>query len=199
VDFRREYLGRLVGAPPQRPGAFFRALLERDNASSSRIFFSLSQLDRSHQAFFTATPSAPRVSLSSSRHPGMQRRASTGYSHIQEFLRSFLSITKIHVEFPGRRSVAVVKGARGTRSTTPNFSSAFPGGRSDIEDEVLLRLAQTHYKDKIDRHTELDNFLAVSRIDAHRTTPLDDESASSRPSAIATPSKAISYSRNFVP
>ena len=44
----------------------------------------------------------------------------------------------------------------------------------DEEDEILLRLARTKYKAT---QSELDNFLAVVRIDAHRSDPLDEASA----------------------
>src|SRR4029077_10127983 len=44
----------LVGAQPSRPGAFFHALLEREDGKLLAYFFTLSQLDRAHQAFFTA-------------------------------------------------------------------------------------------------------------------------------------------------
>src|SRR6267154_274082 len=47
----------------------------------------------------------------------------------------------------------------------------------DVEDELLLHLAQTRYKDNASRHTELENFLAVARIDLHRAKPLDEPSA----------------------
>ena len=170
----------LVGAPPSRPGAFFRALLERDNGKLLAYFFSLSQLDRSHQAFFTATPErASRFFKLFAATQEMQRRASTGYSTFSEFLRSVPLDNENHVEFPGSPEVwAVVKGRAGNEEHNSKlFKRVSRAAAPDIEDEVLLRLAQTHYKDKIDRHTELDNFLAVSRIDAHRTTPLDDESA----------------------
>src|SRR4029077_5994928 len=38
-------------------------------------------------------------------------------------------------------------------------------------------MAKTRYKEKVVRHTELENFLAVARIDAHRSKPLDEQSA----------------------
>jgi hypothetical protein len=170
----------LVGAPPSRPGSFFRALLERDNGKLLAYFFSLSQLDRAHQAFFTANlERASRFFKLFAATDEMQRRASTGYSAFSEFLRSVPLDQENHVEFPGSPEVwAVAKGRSGNEEHNSKLlkrvsRSAAP----DIEDEVLLRLAQTHYKEKIDKHTELDNFLAVARIDAHRTIPLDDESA----------------------
>jgi len=50
-----------------------------------------------------------------------------------------------------------------------------PGRRARSRRRVLLRLAETRYKESATHYTELDNFLAVSRIDAHRTEPLDEE------------------------
>jgi len=46
-----------------------------------------------------------------------------------------------------------------------------------VEDELLLRMAKTRYKDKVAKHSELENFLAVARIDAHRAKPMDEQSA----------------------
>ena len=47
----------------------------------------------------------------------------------------------------------------------------------EVEDEILLRLARTHYKDLLIERSELDNFMAVVRIDEHRSEPLDEASA----------------------
>jgi hypothetical protein len=47
----------------------------------------------------------------------------------------------------------------------------------DVEDEILLRLANTRYKQRGAVRTELDNFLAVVRVDEHRPEPLDENSA----------------------
>jgi len=105
----------LVGAPPSRPGAFFRALLERDNGKLLAYFFSLSQLDRAHQAFFTANlERASRFFKLFAATEEMQRRASTGYSTFSEFLRSVPLDHENHVEFPGSPEVwAVAKGRAG--------------------------------------------------------------------------------------
>src|SRR5258708_35292133 len=45
---------KLVGVSPQQPGAFCRALLEHEGGKLLAYYFTLSQLDRPHQAFFTA-------------------------------------------------------------------------------------------------------------------------------------------------
>ena len=47
----------------------------------------------------------------------------------------------------------------------------------DVEDDILIRLAKTRYKVEGLHHSELDNFLAVVRIDSHRAEPLDEASA----------------------
>jgi Flp pilus assembly protein TadD len=169
----------LVGAPPSTPGAFFSALLERDNGKVLAYFFTLSQLDRAHQAFFTANPQrAERFFKLFASTQEMQRRSATGYSAFSEFLRAVPLDRENHVEFPGSPEIwAVAKGRSTDEAQSKLFKRVSRSAAPDIEDEVLLRLAQTHYNEKIERHTELDNFLAVARIDAHRLTPLDEESA----------------------
>ena len=71
----------------------------------------------------------------------------------------------------------VAQGHSSTEQATRLLKRVSKVTAPEVEDAVLLRLAQTRYKDKAARHTELDNFLAVSRINAHRATPLDEESA----------------------
>jgi len=169
----------LVGAPPTTPGAFFSALLERENGKVLAYFFTLSQLDRAHQAFFTANAQrAARFFKLFAATQEMQRRSSTGYSPFSEFLRAVPLDAENHVEFPGSPEIwAVAKGRSTDETQSKLFKRVSRSAAPDIEDEVLLRLAQTHYNEKIEKHTELDNFLAVARIDAHRATPLDEESA----------------------
>ena len=169
----------LVGAPPNRPGDFFRALLERENGKLLAYFFTLSQLDRAHQAFFTAnTARASRFLKLFATTQEMQRRISSGYSTFSEVLRSVPLDHENHVDFPGSAEVwTVAKGRSSNEAQTAKLLKKVSRAAPDVEDEVLLRLAETHYREKAAQHTELDNFLAVSRIDAHRMTPLDDESA----------------------
>jgi len=170
----------LVGAPPSRPGDFFRALLERENGKVLAYFFTLSQLDRAHQAFFTANAArASRFFKLFAATQEMQRHVSSGYSTFSEVLRSVPLDHENHVDFPGSAEVWTVAKGRSSNEmqTAKLLKKVSKAAAPDVEDEVLLRLAETHYSEKSARHTELDNFLAVSRIDAHRMTPLDDESA----------------------
>jgi len=87
-----------------------------------------------------------------------------------------------HVKFPG--SPAVWQVAAGPATNEAEISKLLKQmskiAAPEVEDQMLLRMAQARYKDGAathTEHTELDNFLAVARIDAHRTQPLDAESA----------------------
>jgi len=71
----------------------------------------------------------------------------------------------------------VAKGQAGTSALASHLKKMHRVAAPDEEDEILLRLARTHYKSSQTNYSELDNFVAVTRIDAHRTEPLDDASA----------------------
>lgn len=170
----------LAGSNPDHPGAFFRALLDRDNGKLLAFFFMLSQLDRAHQAFFTASSSrTSRFYKLFADAPGAQHHSIASYSAFTDFLRSVPLDNDNHVDFPGSPEVwTVAKGhSSSDTQTTKLLKKVSKAASPDVEDEVLLRLAHTHYSDERTRHSELDNFLAVARVDAHRPTPLDEESA----------------------
>ncbi len=170
----------LAGVAPDHPGAFFRALLERENGKLLAFFFTLSQLDRAHQVFFTANVSrAAEFYKLFAAAQAVRHHASGGYSTLAEVLRSVPLDSANHVNFPGSQEVWVVAKGRGSNDaqTAKMLKKISKAAAPEVEDEVLLRLAQTHYNENATRHTELDNFLAVSRIDAHRVTPLDSEAA----------------------
>lgn len=172
----------LAGADPAQPGPFFAALLRQADGRLLAFFFTLSQLDRPHQAFFTSNASrTSQFYKFFSETEEMRHGASTmiGNSAFMEFLRSIPLDAEGHVNFPGSAEVWLVAKGRSTSATqtakmlNKMAKTVAPG----VEDEILLRLVQTHYKGKLIRQTELANFLAVARIDAHRSKPLDEQSA----------------------
>ncbi|MGB6477223.1 MAG: hypothetical protein WBF04_24480 [Candidatus Sulfotelmatobacter sp.] len=173
---------QLAGAPPQQPGAFFRALLGRDDGRLLAFFFALSELDRPHQAFFTAsferTDRFYHLFSASEDMVRHQSSASRDWSFVN-LLRSVPLDEEGHVDFPGSAEVwMVAKGRNATDAQTAKLlKKVSKAVAPDVEDEVLLNLAQTRYKNRSVRHTELDNFLAVSHIDTHRTEQLSEESA----------------------
>ena len=171
---------RLAGASPGQPGAFFRALLERDNGKLLGFFFTLSQLDRPHQAFFTDHLSRTEQFYKLFASSKEMQRGATGVIRdeaFRDFLRSMPLDGKGHIDFPGSAEVwTVAKGRSSSDAQTAKLLKKVSRAVApEVEDEVLFRLAETRYKESATHYTELDNFLAVSRIDAHRTEPLDEE------------------------
>jgi tetratricopeptide (TPR) repeat protein len=172
----------LVGESPAKPGAFFRALLERDEGRLLAFFFVLSQLDRPHQAFFTTNGSRTSEFLKLFEESDEIRGGFSRFVNETTFTEFFRSVPLDgagHVDFPGSGEVwTVAKGhSSGESQTAKMMKKVSKAEAPEVEDELLLRMAKTRYKEKVIRHTELENFLAVARIDAHRTKPLDEQSA----------------------
>jgi tetratricopeptide (TPR) repeat protein len=172
----------LAGASPAQPGAFFRSLLEQNKGKLLAFFFALSQLDRQHQEFFTANQSRTTQFYKFFAESEEARRgvSAPGYdSAFAQFLRSVPLDSEGHVDFPGSSEVwTVAKGhSSGGTQMARMMRKVSKAAAPDIEDELLLHLAQTRYRENLFRHTELENFLAVARIDLHRAKPLDEPSA----------------------
>jgi hypothetical protein len=172
---------QLTGANPRQPGAFFRSLLDRDGGRLMAFFFTLSQLDPPHQRFFTLNASRAGVfyglfgeSVEGQRTSSLMRDTS-----FTDFLREIPLKGDGHVNFPGSAEVwLVAKGSSPPESKTARLLKQAAGTVApDREDEVLVRLANTRYRQNARALTEIDNFIAVSRIDAHRSRPLDEETA----------------------
>lgn len=173
---------RLAGANPLQPANFFRALLARDDGKLLAYYAALGALDIQHQRFFTRTTSrtakfyqlfkdAPEMQHATSRH--------IPSGSFVEFLSEVPLNDDGSVDFPGSAEVWTV--AKGQSHSTGNVAKLMKKLKRavapDVEDEILLRLASTRYKQGSTERGELDNFLAVVRIDEHRSDPLDEESA----------------------
>ncbi|HKD04576.1 MAG TPA: hypothetical protein VKB79_01630 [Bryobacteraceae bacterium] len=171
----------LSGVSPADPPRFIRALFNKDGGKLLGWFFLLSQLDLEHQRFFTLN----------SRRTDQFYRAFTQSQELQtgagrltvngsfgEFLRE-IPLTGESVDFPGSAEVWMV--AKGSSSTVDQQKRLLGKIRKtappEVEDEVLLRLAQTKFHSDGGSISEVENFLAVVRIDAQREDPLDVESA----------------------
>jgi hypothetical protein len=178
----RPVWSQLVGASADQPTAFYQALLNQKSSTLIAYFYALSNLDPRHQAFFTAnvertkrfyalfsTLPEAQVSYQGSRHE----------SSFSELLRSVPIGDQGRVAFPGSPQVwMVVKGnASDDRHVAKMMAKVSAAATPEVEDETLLHMADTHYKSHLVKNSELDNFLAVAGIDAHRAKPLDEESA----------------------
>jgi hypothetical protein len=172
----------LAGVSPAQPGAFFRALLEQNNGKLLAFFFALSQLDRQHQEFFTASQARTLAFYKFFAESDETRRKVSlrAYdSAFAQFLRSVPLDPDGHVDFPGSPEVWMVAKGRssGEAQVAKMMRRVSRAAAPDVEDDLLLHLAQTRYKENFARHSELENFLSVARIDLHRPKPMDEQSA----------------------
>lgn len=172
----------LTGVAPSDPTGFLRVLFERNDGKLLAFFNALSELDSAHQHFFTL--SAKRASgfyqlfsESEEVRSGLGKRTRKG--SFVEFLRDVPLNNDGSVNFPGSAEVWTI--AKGDSKTPGQSEKMLRKVRKavapDVEDAILLRIASTRYKIGGERLTELDNFLAVAHIDAHRSEPLDEQSA----------------------
>ena len=173
---------KMVGVAPARPNEFFRALLEKDDGKLLAFFGTLGQVDVDHQRFFTR--SAYRAARfydlfrdSGDVVAGADKRARN--SSFTEFLRETPLDSELHVLFPGSPEVwTLASGNSSSVSQTAKMVKKLSRITApDQEDLILDRLARTYYTKSGEKLSELDHFLAVVRIDEHRTDPLDEASA----------------------
>jgi tetratricopeptide (TPR) repeat protein len=169
----------LVRANPNQPGPFFRALLSRDNGKLLAFYAAVGSLDIRHQLFFTRTPSRLAKFYDLFKDAPETQRSASRFIQAGTFV-AFLAELPLdedgNIDFPGSPEVWMV--AKGqSQSVAKLMKKVKRTAAPEIEDEILLRLARTKYKADRAEHSELDNFLAVLHIDAHRTDPLDEGSA----------------------
>jgi Flp pilus assembly protein TadD len=172
----------LAGASPRQPALFFRALLAKDDGKLLAFYSALSDLDLQHQQFFTRTASRTTKFYELFRDAPEMQRANSRYIPSGAFVE-FLAEVPLNedgsVDFPGSPEVwMVVKGqSHSTGNVAKLVRKLKRKAAPEVEDEILLRLARTRYKQAVQAHSELDNFLAVVRVDQHRSDPLDEGSA----------------------
>ena len=171
---------KMAGASPARPGPFFRALLEKDDGKLLSFYATLAQLDLAHQQFFTRNASRTSKFYELYRQsPEVARGAG------KESLRDIVL----------RRPAGGAARYGRQRACFPGSPEALAGGqgpgelggaqREDAEEGGESRGAGRGRRDSVApgahpykaTQSELDNFLAVVRIDAHRSEPLDEASA----------------------
>ncbi len=169
----------LAHVSPDQPGPFFRALLARDGGELLAFYAAVSALDLPHQRFFTRTPERLNNFYELFRDaPETQRSASWRIQAgpFAEFLAEVPLDRDGNLDFPGSPEVWMV--AKGQSDDVAKMMKEVKRAAApEVEDQILLRLAGTRYKKAGVVQGELDNFLAVVRIDSRRTQPLDQASA----------------------
>ncbi len=173
---------KLVGAKPSTPGPFLKALLSKDEGKLLAYYSALGELDMRHQRLFTRNAARTSKFYNLFKDsPEIQRSSSKHFKSgsFVEFLSEVPLDDEGNVDFPGSPEVWMV--AKGQSHSTAHTDKLLKVLRRtvapDMEDEILLHLADTHYKASSAARSELDNFVAVVRIDEHRRVPLDENSA----------------------
>jgi Flp pilus assembly protein TadD len=172
----------LAGVAPSDPVRFIHALFDTDDGRLLAFFNALSQIDAAHQRFFTLSPRRATsfyklFAQSDEARFGVGKRRQKG--SFAEFLSDVPLNPDGTVDFPGSAEVWMV--AKGGSKTADESQRLLRQVRKavapDVEDEILLHIASTRYEVGVAQVSELDNFLAVAHINAHRSDPLDKESA----------------------
>jgi Ca-activated chloride channel family protein len=138
---------KLTGVSPRKPGAFFRALLERDEGALAAFYYTLSQADSAHQRYFTATPQRAERVYAWYRDSGEPRwsRIVPEERWRTRLLQDLPLDSGGNVRFPGGRGV---------------WTNA-----SNVDDETLLKLPA------------LKALLHAAGLEQRRGSPLDQKSA----------------------
>ena len=169
----------IVGASPSNAPQFFGKLLRRDEGKLLSFFSCLMQLDAPHQDFFSA--SADRVTrfyklFRESPEVKFNNHRNTPF---QDMLSQLPLDSKGHILFPGGPKIWMIQeedyrtAELAEKSDLTKIRVAAP----DVEDAILSRLARTTHDGLFESIPELAGFLAVVRVDAHRSVPLDEASA----------------------
>ena len=173
---------QLVGASPAQPSSFFRALLEKDNGRALVFFHLLAQLRPMHQRYFTQNASRLRQFYELFRDsPDVQYGMASRW-RVTPFV-DFLAATPLddegRVRLPGSPRVWMLAKGQSTSAdqTIRLLDRLAEANLAGTEEQVLLRLASTRYKVDFRPATELENYMAVVQLDAHRRQPLDERSA----------------------
>jgi hypothetical protein len=171
----------LASTDPADSRAFVKTLLLKDDGAMLAYFATLSELDFQHQRFFTKSTARLRRFYDLFRelnqaHAAQSLRYGSAFS---DLLSEIPLTTEDAIDFPGSPEVwMLVKGqSASTQRTAKLLRKLKTTAAPDVEDEILIRLARTKYKSESGIHTEVENFIAVARIDAHRDEPLDEASA----------------------
>ena len=164
----------LVGARPDDPDRFLPRLLRKEDGRLLGYFSALSQLDLARRRFFTRSPSRFRQFFDLYKTAPEFRvgaRTKVRESPFLELLRELPLGPEDGVVFPGGAEVWMV--ARG-QADAGRLARKIPTRVvPEVEDDILVRLAKTRFQMRNGMRSQVDKFLAVSRIDGLRSERLD--------------------------
>ena len=164
----------LVGARPDDPDRFLPRLLRKDEGRLLGYFSALSELNEARRRFFTQSPLRFRQFFELYKTAPEFRdggRNKVRESPFLELLRELPLGPEDGVVFPGGAEVWMV--ARGQADAARLARKIPTRVVPEVEDEILVRLARTRFEMRGGMRSQVDKFLAVSRIDALRTERMD--------------------------
>jgi tetratricopeptide (TPR) repeat protein len=174
---------QFAGSKPQDPPTFIASLLSRNDGKALAFFNLLTNLPLLQQRFFTK--SAGRLDSFYKAFPftekeDLKRHAVVrGDVYFRELARELPLDVDGNINFPGSAQIWLV--AKGGSSDTSQVSKllrkASKKALPEVEDEILLRLLDTEYEVDDSKFNQVENFLAVVRLERHRTQPLDEVTA----------------------
>ncbi|MCC6589905.1 MAG: hypothetical protein IT168_24645 [Bryobacterales bacterium] len=181
-DIAAAVWAELLNAGPSDPRKFFRALLDKDDGKLLQFYFRISQLDTRRQRFFTASLRRTRAFYESFRNSeqGQGKRARLfGMASLEDLFRELPIDADGRLELPGGPEVWMVAKNRSNSvaKTEKRLNKLSRVTTPEVEDEILLRLIADDYKQDNIRFEVWQNLLAVVRVEAARTEPLDENSA----------------------
>ena len=164
----------LVGARPDDPDRFLPRLLRKEEGRLLGYFSALSELDEARGRFFTQSSSRFRQFFQLYKSAPEFRaggRTKVRESPFLELLRELPLGAEDGVIFPGGAEVWML--ARGQADAARLARKIPTRVVPAVEDEILVRLAKTRFQMRNGTRSQVDKFLAVSRIEALRSDRMD--------------------------
>ncbi len=175
---------KLAGASPQKPARFISALLSRDEGKLLAYYHAIPHLPAPHQRFFTKN--ASRLAAFYNVFPYEAEKEALGRhayvrssTYFNDLAREVPLDEEQNIVFPGSANVWMV--AKGRSKSIDNVNRLLRRvakvARPDVEDEILLKMLETRYSVEGHEFSQVENFLAVVRLEQHRTEPMDEQMA----------------------
>jgi hypothetical protein len=171
---------KLVEVSPDRAPQFIENLIRKDNGKLLAYYHSLAVLPPDHQRFFTRTPQ--RLSAFYKVFPfddatSLQRNFF--YRREGAFLRMARELPLDqdgNIRFPGSERVwTIAQGGSQNLAEVQKLTKRIGHASSpDAEDEILLSMLDQRNEIAGLKVSQVENFLAVARIDVHRKQPMDE-------------------------
>jgi hypothetical protein len=175
-----EAWAKLAGANPESIGPFLRSLINRDEGKLLAYYHALAVLPAANQRFFTRT--VPRLSAFYRVFPFADELSLKKGAFVRredQFVRLARELplnADGNVEFPGSARVWSV--SRGGSENVVDVEDLIrQAGRASSlgEDEILLEMLNRTYDGGHSRtFRQIENFLAVVRVNRHRHQPMDE-------------------------